>query len=149
MALDPCVRIILCPLGSAVIGAVNSLISLFLVQIDAQILAAQALLIQVNVIVLPARAAAAAAQLVLNEARSAADIIPSEIIGDCLTLGTFKVDIRRTIEGAMADVADFKRRAELALSFEDELEALIDELNAIRARYADFQLELTACEEVG
>ena len=145
MALNPCVKRIICPLGDAFIGAVNALITLFLAQIDAQIAAAQAALAVVEIQLTPIRVAAAAAQTVLNQARAASDIIPAGLAGDCLSLGEFVVDIRKTIETTIADIADFSRELQQMFSFQDELQALVDELNAIRDRYGDFQLELQAC----
>lgn len=142
---EPCVRLVLCPLGAAFVHAVTSVIALLKAQLAAQRALLQSLLQVIEIQLIPIRAGREAALIVLNQARSAADIIPVELVGNCVRLGRFTADIRSTIDTTIADVQDFSRELEQLLSFQDEVQARLDELDEIIDRYTSIEVSLQGC----
>lgn len=143
--LDACAKQILCGLSNAVLSALNVIIETQKVAIQALIIGYTAQLQVINVALAPAKAALAVAQTIVDQARSAANLVPLSAISNCGPLGDFSLDLNASLDAALADanalIADVNR----LLSFADELQALVDSLTATLLSFADIQVVIAEC----
>lgn len=145
MALDECLKTILCGIGSAAISMLES-------ALQAQVLAAQAALavidaeiIQADILGAPFAVAAQLVQEVVDEAKGVLNIVPLNLIGTCTDLGELNVSIRQQIDDYTAEAVSVLNDAAALLSYSDELRALKAELQDLIAYYTDVKLVLETC----
>jgi hypothetical protein len=148
MALDdPCIRSILCTLAGSVLGALDTIIDTQIIAMQAQITAAQAQLLVLDVATIPLEAARSAANAVLERARSAATLVPLELIAGCAGLGDFNFDLVSSIDDATREFNDIVDDLNRLLSFKEELQALVDELNRVIEQFQEIQLLIQECAQ--
>ena len=145
MALDQCVKSILCGLGDAALRSIQALINSQVALIQAQILIYQTQLLQFDILALPVEAAQAAVQSIVDEAREAAAIIPLNQISECVDLGEFNVNLNDALNLVLAGFDDITAEAISLLSYRDELNAIVEELNATITQFTDISGVIDEC----
>ena len=145
MALEACVREILCGLSAATLGAVSSIINAQRAILQAQVAALQAELLVLDVATLPLQVAREAALTALNTARSAITIVPLDLIAGCADLGDFNIGIDASLNAATGAVVDIIDDLNRLLSFREELNLLISEFNATIDLFDEVLLVIQEC----
>jgi len=145
VALNPCVKQILCALGEATLGALNTLLQAQIAIIDAEIASVAAQLAVVDILTIPLEIARDVGQNALNSAQQVASLVPLNFIAGCADLGDLNVNLSRLLANASADFNDIINDLNRKLSLREELNALILELQAIREQFGDIQLTIAEC----
>ena len=145
MALNPCVKQILCGLSDATLRTLQSLINGQVAILQAQIVVYQTQLLQYDVLALPVEAARAAAQAVVDKVRNSAYLIPLNLISNCVDLGKFNLNLQQSIDVATAVADDYLYETTRLLSYRDDLNALIAELNAAVTQFTDISSVIDQC----
>jgi len=127
--LNPCVKQILCALSDSVLRSLQALIDGQVAILQAQIAIYQTQLIQYDILSLPVQAVQQAAQSVVNEVKSSAFLIPLNAISNCVDLGFFNQNLFQSIDTALAAANDTLGELNRLLSYREELNALVNELN--------------------
>jgi len=128
--LAPCVKQILCSLSDSALRSVKALINGQISLIEAQIVVYQTQILQYDILSIPVEAAQQVAQAVVDEVRGSAFLIPLNAINGCVDLGSFNINLQRSIDVALSSADDLLFEAKRLLSYTDELNALVAELNA-------------------
>lgn len=143
--LNPCVKQILCTLGDAALRSVQGLIDGQTALVQAQIVQYQQQALQYDVLGIPVQAAQAAAQAIVDEVKSSIFLIPLNAIANCADLGDFNLGLTQTIDVANSAAEDFLGEATRLLSYGDELNALINDLNNIIDQFTDIRSVIDQC----
>jgi hypothetical protein len=147
MALDACVKNIVCALGANVISALNAILDAQKVVLTAQLDAIAAQLVIINIATVPVQIAKDAAQEVADAALSVTNLVPMQTMEGCEDIGQVLDDIRDTVEADLATVNNLLNDLNRKLSFKAELEAAQEFIQEKIDRINEFQLELEACDE--
>lgn len=129
MALDPCVKSILCTLKVPVLRALDGVIQLVIVEINTQLAGLTASLAILDVTLLPVNLAVGLAQQVIDQFKAAFQLVPVNIMEGCVDLGTAMGYLNDIADKATASLQDFLEDATALLSLQDELNALQQLLN--------------------
>lgn len=143
--LDPCVKSILCGLGDSALRSIQGLIDAQVALLQAQIAIYQTQLLQFDILALPIEAARAGAQAIIDEALEAATIIPLNLITECVDLGDFNISINEALNLALTGLNDLAFEATRLLSYRDELNAIVSELNATIDQFTDIRSIIDEC----
>ena len=130
MTLQPCVKEILCALSDSALSALKGIISSQVAILQAQIIVYQTQLLQYDILSIPIQATQIAANAVVQKVRGSVALIPLNVITQCVTLGNFNLNLQQSIDVALATVNDVLYEATRLLSYKEELQAIINELNA-------------------
>lgn len=134
-----CVRALLCPLGDGVITALKGFVNAILLQIDAQILAVEALLLTLNPAYQAALVAFNVLEATLNEMEQYANLIPASFTdGSCITIGLAGADLRDTIDELTEEIREAKREVLLRLSLKNYYDQYLEELQQKRDSLQDW-----------
>lgn len=145
MALDPCVRIILCGLSNAVLQAIRGLVQAQLAIVSAQIIALEAQVARYNIL---ANAVQAGANIVVGEIqqiKATANLVPLALIAGCADLGDLNIGINQTIDNFTAGMEAFVQDATRMLSFVDELNLAIASLQATQTLFNEVLATISTC----
>ena len=143
--LDPCVKRIICSLSDVALRSIQALIDGQVAILQAQIVVYQAQILQYDILAIPVEAAAAVAQLVVDKVREAAYLIPLNLITECVDLGDFNLNLNQSIDVAVSTAEDAIFEATRLLSFRDELNAIVNELNNIIDQFTDIRSVIDEC----
>lgn len=145
MALDPCVKNIVCTLSVPVLTSLKALV-------EAQISITQSLLAQLQarsvtlgIQLVPIQVARDAAVAVLNESQSIANLLPLSLIEGCADLGSLQVNLTSAVQQATSAVADLADDATRTLSLQNELNLEIASLNTQLTDFNDFVTVIDEC----
>lgn len=133
MALGNCLSAILCALANPVLGALTVAINAARIAAQAQLAVARAELAVLQITTIPARAARILANTALQLARAGMQALPTGLIAGCADLGDLNAGFERTVGAAIAEAQSVIDTVERYLSIEEELNALIAELEALDA----------------
>lgn len=143
LELSACERAIFCPLGNAVLTAIQGLVGVQVAALSAQLAAVTATLLSLQIQLVPLKLTAAAAQLVLDQAESVVNLIPSAALNGCLDAGLSMRAFSDSLASARADVKRTLEAANRSISYEAflldkqaTLQVAIDDLAAFRSRLA-------------
>ena len=125
MALNPCVKLILCALSGAALNALKSIINAQIAILEAQIVVFKTQLLQYDILAIPVEAVQAAANAVVSKVRSSAALVPLNVISQCADIGNFNLNLQQSITFALGTVNDVLGEATRLLSYKNELNALI------------------------
>ena len=145
--VEECVYTILCGLSASVRNALQNVITSLTASLNAQIVAYRSALLVYDVAVIPLELSRSILNGLLDIARSAATLVPLEIIEGCADLGDFNLDIVTSIDVITAELNDVIDDLNRILSFKDELEFLINELSAVLDNFNDISLVLEECAQ--
>lgn len=145
MALDPCVRSILCTLSTPVLNSLRTLVTGQVTQITALLNVLQARSVTLGIQLIPVEIARDAAVAVLDESQSIINLLPVSLIEGCGDLGSLQQDLSDSVAQATAAVNDFADDATRLLSLQGEVSAEIAEVNARLARASEFLDLIDVC----
>lgn len=145
MALNPCVKQILCSLSDAALGALQGIINGQVALLQAQILIYQTQILQFDVLSLPVQAAQAAGQAVVDNVRSSAALVPLNIISQCVDLGDFNLNLQQSIDVVLSSTEDLLAEATRLLSYREELNAIVTELDGAITQFTDISGIIDQC----
>jgi len=145
MALNPCVKQILCALSAPVLAALNAVISSQIALLRAQIVAAQAQLLALDITTAPLELARNIAQGLIDQAKAAATLVPFELIAECADLGDFNVNFVESLDALTADLNDIVDDLQRLLSFKEELQLLVNELEEVIEQFEGIQAVIEEC----
>jgi hypothetical protein len=143
--LEECVKQILCMLSDAALRSLQALIDAQVALIQAQIVVIQTQLLQYDILALPVEAARAAAQMIVDKVKKSAYLIPLNLISECVDLGKFNLNLQQSIDAATAIADDYLAEATRLLSFRDDLNALVAELNAALTQFTNIRNVIDEC----
>ena len=146
MALNPCVQQILCALSGTVLGSLNRLIDTQIAALQTQILIIEAQILQYDILTLPLEAAASLARTQIQNIRNSALLVPLNLIAGCTDLGDFNLGLQKSIDNAVADLDSIVGDLTRVLSFKEELNATVAELNGIIDQFQDILATIETCE---
>lgn len=145
MALDPCVRQILCALGQASLAAITPILDTQIAALTAQKAAIVAQLVALDVASLPVQAANSLAQGVLTQARSIANLVPLQFVSGCVDLGDLNVGVNTALDSISAEATTVAEDLTRLLSFSEELNALSEEIDELITLFEDIKQEIETC----
>jgi hypothetical protein len=143
--LNPCVKKILCGLSSAALNALQSVIDGQVALIQAQIVVYQTQLLQYDVLAIPVEVAQQVAQSYIDKVRNSAILLPLNLITECVDLGNFNLNLQQSIDVALATADDLAYEATRLLSYRDDLNAIVQELNAALTQFTDIKTIIGEC----
>jgi len=145
--LNPCVRQVLCGLSSAILNSLQAIIDGQIALLQAQIVAIQTQLLQYDVLAIPIETARAVAQTYVDKVRGSAMLVPLNLISNCADLGQFNLNLQTSIDQALAIADDLTYEATRLLSYRDDLNALVSELNGAISQFTDIKGVISGCAE--
>lgn len=145
MALNACVKSVLCTLSTPVLSALRGVVQAQIAQAQAVLGILQARSLTLGIQLVPIELARDAANAVLQESQSIANLLPLSLVEGCGDLGQVRQNLNAAVEQATASVNDFADDATRALSLKDETDARIAELNAQLAEFSELVDTITAC----
>lgn len=145
MALANCVKEILCTLGDFVLRSLQALINGQIAIVQAQIVTFQTQLIQYDILAIPVQASADIARTFVDQVRNSAFLIPLNLISNCVDLGDFNLNLQQSIDVGLAVFDDLIFEATRLLSFRDDLNAIVGELNALITQFTDISAVIDQC----
>lgn len=146
MALDDCVRRILCGLSSGAQQALALSLDAIVVQNNIAIAALQAQAAALQIKILPVQAARDAAQSVIQAAQETSRMLPLALIADCTDLGQLNLSVLRAVDRELAALLQIVDDLTRLLSIQNELAALIDQLNVLNDLIAQVKGVLAECQ---
>lgn len=147
MALDSCVREILCGLSAAVRAALSSIIQGYILQLGTYKATLEAQLIYLDLLAIPPQLVNTLAQQALNEAKAATNLIPLSLIGRCVDIGDINATIEDNVNIIAADLNIILTDVSRILSQSDEIQALIDTVSASINLYTEVLSLIDLCED--
>jgi len=145
MALDACVKRILCGLSAGARQALNIALSAIVLQNNTLIATLQARLAILNIRLLPAEALRAAATAALQQAREAARMLPLALLADCADLGDLNVRLLLVVDREAAGLIQIIDDLNRLLAVQNELSALIAQLGQLNELIAQLQDTIAEC----
>jgi hypothetical protein len=145
--LNPCVKAILCGLSSAILNALQAVIDGQVALIRAQITVYQTQLIQYDVLAIPVEMAKQVADSYIEKVRNSAMLVPLNLISECVDLGEFNLNLQQSIDVALATADDLAYEATRLLSYRDDLNAIVQELNDALTQFTDIKSVISECLE--
>ena len=129
MALNSCVKQILCTLSSAALREIKSILNTQREIIQAQISIYQAQKLQFDIISIPLNSAKAAADLIINKAKKSSALVPISAMAGCADLGDIMVKIQNSISPTISTLEDYSFEASRLGNISISTSGLIDDLN--------------------
>lgn len=145
MALDPCVKQILCALEAPIRGAIGGVISLALLEAQNLLASAQASLAVTQLLLAPVVIANDIAKISLDQFNAINGLIPTNVMVGCASLGNVLGSINDVTAGATADIDNFLAEASSLLSLADELQGTVDSLNKTIDDLNEMEVTLLGC----
>lgn len=145
MALDACVKAVLCPLGNTVLSAFNGIITAQVTFLQAEVTFISATLISLQIQLLPLQAVKGLVDAALAAVKSAANLVPVALMNNCLDLGISMQGINNSLDDATASANKKLDEINRSLSYTAELEAKRDAINATIAQLNDLKATISSC----
>lgn len=143
--LSSCVKQILCSLSDSALRSIQTLIDGQIAILEAQIAVFQVQLLQYDILSLPIQASQQAANAVVQEVKESAFLIPLNQISQCVDLGIFNLNLQQSIDVALSTANDLLFEATRLLSYRDELNDIINELNTSIDQFTSISTIIDAC----
>lgn len=144
MALDPCVKNVICTLSLPVLTGLRAIIVSSVAEMQSALTLLQAQSITLGLETLPIALARNAANAVLQETQSIVNLLPLSLIEGCADLGTLQRDLSDGVAQATSAVDNWAKDATRTLSLKAEVDLGAGELAAALGRQTEF---LTAIDE--
>lgn len=143
--LNPCVKTILCSLSDAVLASIQALIDGQVALLQAQIVIFQTQLLQYDILSIPIEVTRAAADAIVSKVKESIALIPLNAISNCVDLGDFNLNLQQSIDVSLSVADDLLYEATRLLSFKEELNAIINELNNAISQFTDIRGIIDQC----
>lgn len=148
MALDPCVKSILCALSAVVLGALQGIINAQVGLLRAQLAILRAELLKYDIAAVPIEIARNAANAILNDARQAAALLPLSLIAECADLGELNINLVAAIDNETERLNDIIDDASAILSFREELNLAILQVERLIEAFEEILQEIAECAQL-
>lgn len=145
MALAVCVKVVLCGLSNATRQAINTVLGAYIIQLNLARAALELKLVKLNVATVPVQLLNTAIQGVVNEIKAGANIIPISVIGDCIGVGDINAAIQSNLDILLVDANIITSDLQRLLSFRDEVQGVLDDLESVILLYEEVLTLLTTC----
>lgn len=145
MALDVCVRNILCALSAPVLGALSGIIQTQRAALTAQITGLQTQILRLDVAAAPLEAGRVILNQSLGQLRAAASLVPLSLIEGCGDLGQLNINLVASIDQKTAELNETVDELTRVVSFRDELQTVVDEYTAIIEQFDEILLTIQEC----
>lgn len=145
MAVQECVKTILCPLGNSVLSALNGIISAQVAFLQGELAVITAQLVTLEVQLLPIQVVRGVANAAVAEVRAAGNLVPVAIMADCFDLGDMQMKLNASLDASVASVNQILNEANRILSFKAELEAEVAEIQATIEKLNGIKFALSEC----
>jgi len=139
--MHPCIQAILCPLGSAVQGAINGIITGVVGFLSAQVAVIRAQLLLLEIQLVPLNATKALLQTAVDTITSVGNLVPVQLIAGCAGLGDIMQYLNVGLEPQVAALNKQLDAINRKLSFKAQLTAVADELDATVLALNTFQTD--------
>lgn len=146
MAVDACVKAILCPLGNAVLSALTGIISSQVVVLQGELISLGATLATLEVQLIPITITQGLANAALGTVTSIGNLVPIRLVANCTDLGDNLQDLNASIENTRARINQILNEANRSLSFKAEIEQQIAAINATIDRLNDLKAAIAECQ---
>ena len=143
--LNPCVKEILCGLSDAVLRSMQTIIDGQVAILQASLVQIQAQILQYDVLAIPVEATRDAAQVVIDSVRQSVTLVPLNLISNCSELGDFNLNLSQSLDLATSVFDDVAFEATRLLSFRDELNSLVSEINGSIEQFTDIRAIMDQC----
>lgn len=145
MALDPCVKNVICTLSLPVLVGIRAVVVSSVAEMQSALNLLQAQSLTLGLETLPIALARNAATAVLQETQSIVNLLPLNLIEGCADLGTLQQDLSNGVSKATSAVDGWARDATRTLSLKAEVDLELDELAAAIGRQTEFLAALDEC----
>jgi hypothetical protein len=145
VALNPCVKQIVCSLSAAVLGALDSAIQLQIANLTVQKNVIEAQILKYDVLGIPIQFANEAAQYALNQLRGFAALIPTNLVAGCADMGNININVQRSIDTVSGGLADITQDATRLLSVREELAFLDQQYSEAISQFNQFRAVIAEC----
>lgn len=148
MALANCVAQVLCGLAAATRAAIASLIDKYLIALRVARAELEAQLVVLDIASAPIIALNNLAQQALLEVKAGANLIPLDLIGNCLDVGRLNETIQANLDIVAGDISIVAQDLARLVSFRDEVEASIRELDRFIDTYLEILEIIDGCDAI-
>jgi len=145
MAFSRCVHTILCTLSTAALAALDKVVDAQMIQLQLAVTVAQAKILKYDILLIPVQAANTIAQAALDQLKSAANLVPSDLINGCVDFGNITLEMQRAVDQIAGPLNDITQDLTRLLSFREELNALVEEYNKIITKLNEFRVAIAEC----
>lgn len=149
MTLTNCVKQVLCGLSAAVQNALVALIKGYIAQLDLYKAQLEAKLVYLAMLSTPPQVLNSLAQTALSEIKAGANIVPLDLVGRCFQVGELNEAIQENLNIVLADANTIANDLSRLLSFRDEVEEAIADVQAVIDLYTEIVATIDACATVG
>lgn len=125
MALDKCVQILVCGLGAGLQRTIKGIINAEVAVLEAEITALQAEVSKIDVLSAPIQALNTIAQDAIAEIRSKANIVPVDLLSDCLDFGSINGALKTSLDLSLRHVNVISNDLSRLLSLKAEINSQI------------------------
>lgn len=132
-----CVKVLLCGLSAATRNAIVALLNGYIGVLNAQVTTLTAELDVLNIASAPVALANSLVQSFINEVKAGANIIPFDLIDQCVEIGQLNEAIQVNLDIALVDADIIASDLERLLSFKDELTAEIADIQTTLELYVE------------
>jgi hypothetical protein len=146
MALDPCVKAVLCPLGNAVLGALNGIITAQVAFLETELATITATLLTLQIQLIPIQAARALANTAVAAVRSAGNLVPVSVMAGCFDAGDLMLKLNASLDSSVAIANHVLDEANRSLSYQAELQQLQTDINATIDKFNQIKLAISECQ---
>lgn len=146
--LSNCVKDILCGLSHGVRNALASLIRLFMAQIDAQIALLSAQLVYLDILSAPPQLAKVAVDAAVAQVKQYAQLIPFSLVAGCVGMSDLSLGVQANLDAITSTADIILDDLSRLLSFRDEIQAILEDLETIRDLYAEVLNQVSLCAVV-
>lgn len=145
MALANCVQHVLCGLSAGVRSALVVLIKGYINQLQVYETLITARRAYLNILTAPIAIAKNVVDGVITQAKAGANIIPLDLIGDCFEVGQLNESIQANLNLVLVDANILATDLERLLSFGDELDAILVDVNSTIQFYESIIAAIDVC----
>lgn len=143
--LEVCVKQILCGLSSSVLRSLQTIIDGQIAFLQTQITTFQTQLLQYDVLSIPLQAANTVTQTIVDETKRYANLIPLNVISECVDLGDFNLNLNQSLDLFSNYSNELTYEATRLLSYREELNEIIDKLNVTINQFTDIRSIIDQC----
>lgn len=145
MALDACVKNVLCTLAVPVLQSLDALIVALQAQLSIQLSAVAVAKLVLAVALAPVEGALELAQAVRDQFNVAYTLLPANLMNGCIDLGDIMQRVNDVTSIATGEIDDFITDANRLLSEQDALNALEIDLNLTTVKFTEFRDVIAEC----
>lgn len=145
LTIDNCAIQLLCGLSAATRNALVQLINGYIIALEAEESLIRVQLLKAQIALAPINLAAQIAEEALQKAKAAANIVPLNLIGQCVSIGNLNLAIQQNLDIILQDIVVITNDLNRLLSIQDAFQAEINQINSTIQYYQNIIATLNAC----